>query len=319
MPRQPAHPSVTGVSHALIAYGVWGFAPVYWKVMAAFPAHEILGYRVLASFAVAVLLVTGARAWSGVIALVRCPRALVSVAIAASLIAVNWLVFIYAVQTDQILATSLGYYINPLVNVMLGLLLLRERLSRAQGIAVTLAAAGVTFQTLQLESLPWISLALASSFGLYGFVRKTAPAPPLAGFCLETAILAPVAVLGLLWLGAQGESNVPDADFGTGLLVAGSGLLTAGPLLAFASAARRLPLSTVGMLQYIAPTITFLLAVSFYDEPFTATHAVSFGCVWAALVLSMWDSLQRGTPGTKPTAPPRWVPGPSSAAGEGES
>jgi len=308
MQTQPAQPSVTGVSHALIAYGIWGFAAVYWKAMDAFPAHELLGYRVLASFAVALMLVSGARAWSGVIALVRQPRALASVALAASLIAMNWLVFIYAVQTDRILATSLGYYINPLVNVVLGLLLLGERLNRAQGIAVALAAAGVMFQTWQLGSLPWISLVLAGSFGLYGFVRKTAPAPPLAGFCLETAILAPVAAAALFWLGARGEGSIASAGVGTGLLVAGSGLLTAGPLLAFASAARKLPLSTLGMFQYLAPTITFLLAVGLYDEPFTAAHAASFGCVWAALALCLWDSLQRGTPEPEAAAPDSWSP-----------
>lgn len=293
MPPPPARPSVTGVSHALLAYGIWGFAAVYWKATAIFPAHELLAYRVLASFTVALLLVSGTRGWRDVWDVLRSPRAAGAVALAATLIATNWLVFIHAVQTDRILATSLGYYINPFVNVLLGMLVLKERLSRAQGIAVALAGAGVAFQTWQLGSLPWISLVLAGSFGLYGFVRKTAPAPPLAGFCLETAMLSPIAFATLLWLGAHAEATVPAAGTAAMLLVIGSGLLTAAPLLAFASAAKRLPLSTLGMFQYLAPTITFLLAVLLYDETFTAAHSVSFGCVWTALALVMWDSLQQ--------------------------
>jgi chloramphenicol-sensitive protein RarD len=223
----------------------------------------------------------------------RVPRAAAAVAAAAALIATNWLVFIYAVQTDRILATSLGYYINPLVNVLVGMLVLRERLSRAQGIAVALAGAGVAFQTWQLGTLPWISLVLAASFGLYGFVRKVAPAPPLAGFCLETVMLAPVAAIALAWLGARGEAVIPSAGLGSIVLVAGSGLLTAAPLLAFASAAKRLPLSTLGFFQYLAPSIAFGLAVLLYDEPLTTAHVVGFGCVWSALALVMWDSLQQ--------------------------
>lgn len=292
MPQQPA-PSVTGVSHALLAYGIWGVAPIYWKVTARFPARELLAWRVLASFAVALVLVTAARRWRDVASVLSTPRAVAGVVGAASLIAINWLVFIYAVQTDRILATSLGYYINPLFNVALGMLVLRERLTRAQGIAVALAAFGVAFQTWQLQALPWISLALAVSFGLYGFVRKTAPAPPLAGFCLETGMLAPLALALLLWLESRQISTVPSSGPATVALVAGSGLLTAGPLLAFASAAKRLPLGTLGMFQYLAPTITFLLAVGLYGEPFRPAHAVSFGCVWSALALVLWDSLRR--------------------------
>ena len=297
MSEHPTRPNAQGVSHALLAYGIWGFAPVYWKVTAAFPARELLAYRVLASFTVALLLVAGMRAWRDVWAVLRMPRAAAAVAVSALLIAINWLVFIHAVQTDRILATSLGYYINPLVNVLLGMVVLRERLNRPQGIAVALAATGVLFQTWQLGELPWISLVLAGSFGFYGFVRKTAPAPPLAGFCLETAMLSPVAFAALLWLAARGESEVPAAGVGAGLLVAGSGLLTAAPLLAFASAAKRLPLSTLGLFQYLAPTITFGLAVVFYGELFTLAHMVSLGSVWLALVLVMWDSLQQSRSG----------------------
>lgn len=308
MHADPTRPSLTGVSHALVAYGVWGVAPVYWKLTAAFPARELLSYRVLASCAVALLLVSVARGWRDVWAVLSRPRAAAAALLAAALIATNWLVFIYAVQTDRILATSLGYYINPLLNVALGMLLLRERLNRVQGLAVALAAIGVLFQTWQLGSLPWISLALAASFGLYGLVRKTAPAPPLAGFCLETVLLSPLALAWLWWLSEHSEATLPGAGTGMQWLVAGSGLLTAVPLLAFASAARRLPLITLGLFQYLAPTLALLLAVTAYGEPFDLPRAVSFGCVWSALAISMWDSLQRRPRSRERQPVPAWPP-----------
>ena len=283
----------TGVSHALIAYGIWGFAPIYWKETAHFPAAELLAYRVLASLVVAWLLVIANRAVRDVASVLRSPRATGAIALSCLLLSANWLTFIYAVQTDRILATSLGYYINPLMNVALGLAVLGERLTRAQGLAVAIAAAGVGYQTWQLGELPWISLVLASAFGLYGLVRKLAPATPLAGFGLETLTMAPFA-LGFLWLlSARGEAVMPAATAGMNLLVAASGLLTAAPLVAFASAANRLPLSSLGMFQFLAPTLAFLLAVLLYGEPFTRGHAVSFGSVWIALALFTWDSRQR--------------------------
>jgi chloramphenicol-sensitive protein RarD len=248
---------------------------------------------------VAMLLLSALRRFGDLGAVLRSPRAAGAALLAALLIGTNWLTFIYGVQTGRILATSLGYYINPLVNVLFGLLLLGERLTRAQAIAVALAAVGVGYLTIELGELPWISLVLATSFGLYGLVRKLAPAPPLAGFGLETLALAPAALAYLAWLSQRGASTVPDASPAIQLLVLGSGLLTAAPLLAFASAAKRLPLSALGMFQYLAPTLTFLLAVAFYGEIFTRAHAVAFGCVWSALALYAWDLWQR-TPRTPP-------------------
>lgn len=303
-PHRPL--DATGVAHALIAYGVWGFAPIYWKVTAAFPPSELLAYRVVSSLAVAVVLTLVARVVHDLRAVLRSARATAAVALACLLLATNWLVFIHAVQTDRILETSLGYYINPLVNVVFGLGLLGERLTRAQGIAVGVAASGVAFQTWQQGELPWISLVLAVSFALYGLVRKLAPARPLAGFGLEMLLMAPIA-LGYLWLlDARGESSVTHASVGMGLLVAASGLITAAPLLAFASAANRLPLSSLGMFQFLAPTLAFLIAVLAYGEPFTPGHAVSFGSVWLALALFSWDALQRTPrpPDVAAAAPP---------------
>lgn len=290
----------TGVSHALIAYGIWGFAPIYWRETAHVPAPEILAYRILSAFAVALLLVVVAGVWGDVMRVLRSPWATAAVVLACVLLATNWLTFIHAVQTDRILATSLGYYINPLVNVVLGLALLGERLTRTQGVAVAIAAAGVCYQTWEQGSLPWISLVVATSFGLYGLVRKLAPAPPLAGFGLETLTMAPFAA-GFLWLLSEGsDAVVPSTSSAMKWLVAGSGLLTAAPLLAFASAANRLPLSSLGMFQFIAPTLAFLIAVTFYDEAFTRGHAVCFGCVWIALALFGWESRRRGPQPVEP-------------------
>ena len=289
----PDSHTATGVFHALVAYGIWGFAPIYWKETDHFPAHELLAYRVLSAFAVALLLLLATGLWRDVTPVLRAPRRAAALAAASALIATNWLVFIYAVQTDRILATSLGYYINPLVNVLLGLVLLGERLSRAQSIAVALAAVGVGMLAWRTGGVPWISLVLAASFGLYGLMRKLAPTPPVVGFGLETLLLAPIALATLAVMDERGAALVPAASAGMKWLVAASGLITAAPLIAFASAANRLPLSTLGMFQYLAPTLAFLLAVTFYGESFTLGHAVSFGCVWAALGLSAWDSFQR--------------------------
>ncbi len=282
-----------GALYALTAYGIWGIAPIYWMETRAFPAPELLAYRVIASFGVGVVFIAMLRGWRDLGTALRSWRSAASAAFAALLLGVNWLTFIWAVQNDLILATSLGYYINPLVNVLLGLLILGERLTRAQTLAVLLAALGVALQTLAQGELPWVALVLAGSFGLYGLVRKLGPAAPLAGFGIETLTLAPLACAYLLHLGLRGGAAVPEASAGMQLVVAGSGLLTAVPRLAFASAAKRLPLSALGMFQYLAPTLTFLLAIAVYREPFTRAHALSFVCVWLALSLYLWDSLQR--------------------------
>ena len=282
-----------GALYALLAYGTWGFAPIYWKEVEHFPAPELLTWRVLASFGVGLAMIAAMRAGPEFTAALRAPRSAASGALAGLLLAVNWLVFIWAVQNDMILATSLGYYINPLVNVLLGMLILRERLSRVQALAVGVATIGVAVQAFEQGELPWVALVLAASFGLYGLVRKVGPAAPLVGFGIETLTLAPLAAAYLAWQALRGAAAVPASGAGMQWLVAASGLVTALPLLAFASAAKRLPLSMLGMFQYLAPTLAFLLAVGVYGEPFTWGHAVSFGCVWVALALSMWETLTR--------------------------
>jgi chloramphenicol-sensitive protein RarD len=281
-----------GALYAVLAYGVWGFAPIYWKALQPFPAPELLAYRVIASLGVAVLMLFALGAWRELGAALRSFRSAACGVAAGLLLGLNWLVFIWAVQNGRILATSLGYYINPLVNVLLGLLILRERLSRVQALAVGIAAVGVAMQTAEQGELPWVSLVLATSFGLYGLVRKIGPATPLIGFGIETLTLGPLAAAYIGHLDGR-AATVPGASGGMQLLVASSGLITALPLLAFANAAKRLPLSTLGLFQYLAPTLTFLLAVAVYGEPFTRGRAVSFACVWVALALGMWETLTR--------------------------
>ena len=280
----------SGTAYALAAFGIWGFAPAYWKAVGAIPAPELLAHRVLWSCVVAALLTLLLRDGPRFAAALRSPRLLLPACAAALLIGVNWLTFLYAVATDRVLATSLGYYINPLVSVLFGTLFLRERLRPIQIVAVLLAAAGVAQLAVALGELPWIALVLCFSFALYGLVRKLAPAAPLVGFAIEVTVLGPLAAVYLAWLALDGSMAFPVASGWRNALVAGAGVVTAAPLLAFASAAKRLRLSTLGLFQYLAPSIAFLLAVGLYGEPFSRAHAITFGCVWIALAIYSLDA-----------------------------
>jgi chloramphenicol-sensitive protein RarD len=279
-----------GVLYALGAYGIWGIAPVYWKALEVVPATQILAHRVLWSVLVGLLLLLLTRRGSEFRAVLGSRRHLLPMLASAALIGTNWLTFIFAVETDRILDTSLGYYINPLINVLFGMAFLRERLRRPQILAVLLAAAGVSQMVISLGTLPWISLVLAVTFALYGLVRKVAPVMPLVGFTLETALLAPLAGAYLLFVHAKGSDALVHASDGVRVLIACTGLFTAAPLLCFNSAAKRLRLSSIGLIQYIAPSMALLLAVVFYAEPFTRVHAVTFACVWLALAIYTLDS-----------------------------
>lgn len=285
----------TGAFYALLAYTSWGLVPIYWKWLAAIPPGEILLHRIAGTALFAALLLTLSGRWGEVREILRQRRPLVALLGSALLIAANWWIFIWAVQHGQIIATSLGYYLNPLVNVALGMLLLRERLSRLQLVAVAIAAAGVAYFTVAAGGLPWISLALAFSFAFYGWIRKTVAAGSLAGLAVETALLAPAALVGIALLEARGAGALGQADRLGAPVVAGllaAGVMTALPLLWFASAARRLQLATVGLFQYIAPSLALACAVLLYGEPFTRAHAVAFGCIWTALGLYSFESLR---------------------------
>ena len=275
------------------AYLAWGVLPLYFKLLAMVPPIEIVANRILWSLIFLGLLVTLWRRWGLIRAALSAGRILVTLAITAALIGTNWLIYIWAVVHGHVLETSLGYYLNPLFNVLLGVIILKERLSRAQLGAVLLAAAGVALLAWGAVSGLWISLSLAISFGLYGFIRKIAPVDALEGLSVETALLAPASFLYLLWV-HDGISGL--AAFGpaaTFLLVL-AGLITAVPLLLFNAAAKRLPFSTLGFLQYIAPSLQFLLAVLVFGEPFTAVHALCFGAIWTALAIYAGEGLRLG-------------------------
>ncbi len=285
--------ALAGMGYAVAAYALWGVAPVYWKALGDLPAVELLGHRVIWSALLGILLVGVTRGWPELRVLLSSRRHWVPILATGFLIGSNWLTFLWAVLNDQVLATSLGYYITPLLNVVFGLFFLREKLSRWQGAAAVLAGVGIVQLTIALGELPWVTVYLALSFSCYGLIRKVAPVNPVVGFAFETWVLAPFALVMLLTLAATRDLDFPKPDVVTNLLLIGSGAFTAAPLLCFNSAAKRLRFTTLGFFQYIAPSITFVMAVLLYDEPFTRPHVIAFSCVWVALVLYSVDSMRR--------------------------
>ena len=292
----PGRERRTGLAYGLAAYGAWGVFPIYLKAVRAVPILEVLCHRVV--WALAILLVlTGVRGELRAVAdALRHRRALLVLSGSTVFIALNWLVYIYSVTHDRILESSLGYYINPLISVLLGVVLLRERLEPLMKAAALLAAAGVVWLAIGLGQLPWISLVLAFSFGLYGLLRKIAPVGALTGLTVETLLLAPLAAGYLVWAEARGRATFLSGRWGIDVLLLLAGPVTAIPLLCFAAAARRLPLSTIGFMQYISPTLQFLLAVTVYGEPFDRARAGAFACIWVAVALFAFDSVRRRTP-----------------------
>ncbi len=288
-----AIPSSAGLAYGLGAFGFWGLVPIYFKAVASVPALEVLAHRVVWSVVILAGLVVVRRQGSAVRTALRDRKTLGVLVITTVLIAANWYLFIWAVATGRVLQASLGYFINPLVNVALGVIFLRERLSRPATAAVALATVGVLYQTLLGGELPWIALVLALSFGTYGLLRKTARVGPIVGLALETGLLAPVAVAYLIWLRQEGSLGFAGGDPTLDLLLVAAGVVTTVPLLWFTRAAQLLPLSTLGFLQYLAPTMHFALAVALYGERFTAHHGVTFGCIWTALAIFTADRLRR--------------------------
>ncbi|GBL59347.1 putative permease [Pseudomonas citronellolis] len=285
-----------GYALGLTAYVIWGLFPVYFKLLERIPALEIITHRAIwsALFGAALLLVWKHPGWWR--ELLDNPRRLAVLGASGVLIASNWLVYVWAVNNGHMLEASLGYYINPLINVLLGLVVLRERLRPLQWVAVGLAALGVAQQVWQLGSLPWVSLVLALTFGFYGLIRKQAPVDALPGLVVETWMLLPLA-LGWLLLFADGPSahlafwSTPQA-----LWLAAAGPITLVPLVCFNAAARHLPYATLGFLQYIAPTLVLLQAVLLFGEHLDSTRLVAFGCIWLALVVysvDIWYRLRR--------------------------
>jgi chloramphenicol-sensitive protein RarD len=279
-----------GLLLAIGAFTIWGVLPLYFYLLKPVPALQVLSHRVVWSvlLLLAVVLVTGrARA---ILAAAR-GRTLLLLAASAALIAVNWLVYIWAVQHNHVLEGSLGYFINPLVNVALGVAILGERLRRWQGVAIGIAAAGVAVLAVSGGGALWISLVLATSFGFYGLVRKIAAIDALGGLTVETVLLTPFAVAVLIHAGATGGS-VFGQDWHIDALLVAAGAVTAAPLLMFAAAARSMPLATLGLLQYIAPSLQFAEAVLLFGEPVRPVHMITFALIWAGCALYAWDSLR---------------------------
>ena len=288
-----------GILYAALAYVAWGLFPLYFKQVADVPSLEVVMHRTLWSlvFVLAVLLVRRQWAWMG--AVVRQPRVLGAFALSALLLSGNWLTYVWAVQNQHVVDASLGYFILPLVNVALGYVFLHERPRPGQWVAVAVAAAGVLWLTVQAGRLPWIALVLASSFGVYGLLRKVAALGALEGLALETMMLAPVAAIVLGWWAWQGQGAMVQGDAVTlgWLLVAGP--LTAVPLLLFAAGARLIPMSTLGILQYISPSLQFALGVWVFHEAFEPARLVGFVLIWAALCVYSaegWWSVRRTEP-----------------------
>lgn len=282
-----------GLLYATGAFLLWGIVPVYWKMLQHVPALEILAHRIVWGFAFVAVWMTVRGRWPDLKAVFRRPRTVAALLASTVFIALNWGLFIYAVNTDRVLATSLGYYINPLVNVLLGLIVLHERLNRKQWVAIGLAALAVVLLTFQAGELPWISLALPILFGLYSLLRKTVRADAVVGLTFETAALFPFAAALLLRQELRGVGALGNQGLRMDLLLVAAGAVTAVPLILFTLGLRRIPLSTAGLLQYIAPTCTFLLAILLYDEPFSTAQAFSFGLIWIALVVYSFDLRSR--------------------------
>ena len=279
-----------GVLAAAASYLTWGLFPLYFRALRDVPPPEVLSNRIVWSVLFMAVLITALRRWGDVARQLGVPGTLPTLAASAVLISTNWLVYIWAVGTGHVLEASLGYFVNPLVTVLLGVVFLGEPLSGRQKLAIGLATAGVLALMIHVGRPPWVALTLAVTFGLYGLLRKRAQVDSTTGLLAEVTL--PLAFAWLGWQGWQGKLHYGITAWTTVLLTA-SGVITAVPLILFAIGVRRLRLSTIGLLQYLNPTMQFAIAVFLFGEPFTRWHAVAFGCIWASLVIYTVDALSR--------------------------
>jgi len=279
-----------GILSGIGAYLLWGLFPIYWKILHHVPAIQIIGHRIVWSFIFLIIIVISAKQWRNFRYAVSSKKVLGIYITASALLTVNWLVYVWGVNAGRIVETSLGYFINPLFSVLLGIIFLKEKLTLMQWIPVTLAAAGVIYLTVDYGRVPWIALSLAFTFGLYGLVKKIAPLDSLFGLTFETALAFPFALTYLIVVTSQGAGSFPNGNVPIDLLLIATGIITSVPLLLFAYAARNIPLSTVGILQYIAPSLQFLIGVAVYREEFGKSDMVGFGLVWAALLIFSLES-----------------------------
>jgi chloramphenicol-sensitive protein RarD len=292
-PGHPPPPERIGIAAALAAYLYWGLLPIYFKLIYAAPALEIIAHRILWSIPVLagfLFLRDGKAFWRRM----RLPlRTVIGLLLSGLLVVSNWLIFVWAVINGNVMSTSLGYFITPLVQFLLGFLVLHERMSRTKRLGVLIAASGTLYLGWFLGTPPWISLSLAITFGLYGLARKLLDVGPMVGLLWETLLMALPALAYIGWVARDGSLYFGTAGLQQDVLLGLAGLITIVPLIWFNVAARKLTLTTIGFFQYIAPTMTFLLSVFVYDEPFTQGHAVAFGCIWFALAMISVETWQK--------------------------
>lgn len=287
--------------YAFGAYFIWGFFPIYWKLIKHVPALQLLGHRIAWSFILLILLMLTSGKWRDLKTLTSDRKVLSIYLAAAILVGLNWFFYVWSVNAGYIVEASLGYFINPLLSVLLGVLFLKERLRPFQWLAAALATAGVVYLTIMYGRLPWIALSLAFTFGFYGLMKKIAPLPPLHGLLLETGFLFLPAVLFLFYQDILGRGAFLHTGIGSDLLMAGAGLVTTIPLLMFASAAQRIPLSMIGIMHYITPTCQLLIGVLIYKESFSPIRAIGFGIVWIGLIIFGVESVwHHRSPAIKP-------------------
>lgn len=284
-PKSGSGSNAAGIMYAVIAFTAWGFLPLYWHSLNKVPAAEILAHRILWSFVFSGSLLIIYGRWKNVRELISGRSGIPAILLSSVLISANWFIYIWAINNNHVVETSLGYYINPLFNVFLGVVVLGERLNSWQAASLVTAFLGVTVLTVEYGKVPWIALCLALTFGLYGLVKKLTVLDSLTGLVLETLLVAPAAVFYLMNKHFQGTAALGTAATGTVILLILSGVVTALPLLWFAQAAKLIPLSTVGFAQYLSPSITLVLGILVFHEPFTKAEAISFGLIWAALFL----------------------------------
>ncbi|MGF6271959.1 chloramphenicol-sensitive protein RarD [Massilia sp. UYP11] len=286
----------SGIIYAALAFLCWGLFPIYFHALDGVPPLQILAHRMLWSLGFLLIVLLLRRQWKW-LNVVRQPRVFFSFVLSALLLSANWLVYIWSVSNHHVIEASLGYFINPLVNIMLGYLILKERLRTVQWVAIAIAALGVAWLTWQTGTVPWIALFLAFSFGGYGLLRKTAALGALEGLSFETIVLFPLAAAYVIWLTLEGQNVFINTDSDTTrVLLVMAGPLTAIPLLLFATGARKIPLSILGLLQYLSPTMQFLLGVLLFKEAFTADRLVGFVLIWSALILFAGEGLLRRSP-----------------------
>ncbi len=283
-----------GTLYASSAYILWGFLPLYWKLVEHVSAWEILAHRILWSFVLMMVLIVVIRRWH--LFMDECKQIMLNkkklfgISAAGIIISLNWVIFIWAVNSDRVLDASLGYYINPLISIFFGFIFLKERFSKIQWIAIAFAFSGVFFMTYNFGSVPWAALGMAITFAFYGLLKKTVDLNAIFGLAIETLIVTPIATIYILYLGFNGTGAM-GISF-EGLILIGTGLATALPLLLFGQGAKRIPLSLVGFLQYFAPTIMLLLGVFLFNESFTYVHGITFTLIWLGLILYSYERIQ---------------------------